>query len=83
MLGDPQEYRNRAGLCRELASDATDPLARKAYLSVADKWDQLAEEIEQAKIILLAINMVGGKTVSAPSAFATPDQGNGSDPSPP
>ena len=83
MLGDPEEYRNRAVLCRELASNATDPLARKAYLSVANKWDQLAEEIEQAQIVLLAINMVGGKTVSVPSALGTPDQGKASDPSPP
>jgi hypothetical protein len=81
MLGDPEEYRNHAVLCRELASNATEPLARKAYLSVANKWDQLADEIDQAKIILLATNMVGAKTLS-PSAFITPDQ-EGSDPSPP
>jgi hypothetical protein len=55
MLGDPQECRNHAVLCRELASNATDPLARKAYLIVADKWDQLADEIDQAKIVLLAL----------------------------
>jgi hypothetical protein len=73
MLGDPQECRNHALLCREHASNATDPLVRKAYLSVANKWDQLADEIDQAKIVLLAINMVGAKTMSAPSASFAPD----------
>jgi len=73
MLGDPQECRNHAVLCRELASNATDPLARKAYLIVADKWDQLADEIDQAKIVLLALNMVAAKPMSAPSASFAPD----------
>jgi hypothetical protein len=63
MLGDPQECKDRAAKCRELAAHAIDPLARKAYLGVADKWDLLAEEIRQAKSVLTAINM------AAKSAF--------------
>jgi hypothetical protein len=64
MPGDPQQCRDQAARCRELAARATNVLARQTYLSVADKWDALAEEIIQAKLVLTAINMVGGDNSS-------------------
>ena len=71
MLGDPQECKDRAAKCRELAAHAIDPLARKAYLGVADKWDLLAEEISQAKSVLTAINMAA-KSAFDPSVLTPP-----------
>ena len=71
MLGDPQECKDRAAKCRELAAHTTDPLARKAYLGVAEKWDLLAEEISQAKSVLTAINMAA-KSAFDPSVLTPP-----------
>ena len=59
MLGDPNECRQQAVQCRALAADAQGPILRRAYLGVAEKWEALAHEIEQAKMLLMAVNMVG------------------------
>jgi hypothetical protein len=72
MIGDPQECKDSAAKCRELAAHATNPLSHKAYLAVADKWDALAEEISQAKAVLTAINMASATDVSGPSAVPPP-----------
>jgi hypothetical protein len=56
--------RERVARYRGLAAQATDPLARQAYLGLADKLDALAAEISQAKAILMAIDMTEGKVAS-------------------
>jgi hypothetical protein len=59
MIGDPEECRKRAAECRELAANTTGPIARDAYLHLAGKWDELADEIIRTKHVLMAINMAG------------------------
>jgi len=73
MLEDPQECKHQAARCRELAAQTTDPLARKAYFGVADKFDALAEEIRQANVILMALNIAGGKERSLRPASENPE----------
>ena len=50
--------------CRALAANAQGPVVRRAYLGVAEKWEALATEIEQAKMVLMAVNMVWPKSAS-------------------
>ena len=57
MLSDPNECIERAQGCRELAAKATDPLAKHAYNSVAEKWEGLAQELADAHAIIAALNM--------------------------
>jgi hypothetical protein len=64
MLGDPEECRQRAAQCRALAADAPGPILRGAYLGVAEKWEALAHEIEQAKMVVMAVNMASPKSAS-------------------
>jgi len=67
MLGNPKECRERGAQCRALAADAQGPVVRRAYLGVAEKWEALAIEIEQAKMVLMAVNMVWPKSASEKS----------------
>ena len=73
MLGDPKECRERAAQCRALASDAPGPVLRRAYLGVAEKWEALAHEIEQAKMLVMAVNVASPKSasVSAPKQIGS------------
>jgi len=64
MLGDPKECRERAAQCRALAADAPGPVLRRAYLGVAEKWEALAHEIQQAKMLVMAVNMASPKSPS-------------------
>jgi len=58
MLRDPKECRQEAAQYRALAADAPGPVLRRAYLGT-EKWEALAHEIELAKMLLMAVNMVG------------------------
>ena len=71
MIGDPQFCREQAEKCRSLAAPAADPLAQKTYASIGEKRAALADEIENPKAILLALNMTASHTWSVPSAAAT------------
>jgi hypothetical protein len=59
MIGNPDDCRKQAAKCRELAVSAPGPIARDAYLSLAAKWDELADEIIRTKHVVMAINMAG------------------------
>ena len=74
MIGDPQFCRKQAKKCRSLAATAADPLAQKTYASIGEKWAALADEIANAKAILLALNMTASHTWSVPAAEATTEQ---------
>lgn len=52
MGADPEECREHAERCRQLALDATTAEARDAYLEAALAWDQLAAEIEGAQAFI-------------------------------
>ena len=67
MLGDPQECREQAAQCRALAAHAPGAVLRRAYLGVAEKWEALAHEIEQAKMLVMAVNMASPKRASESS----------------
>ena len=64
MLGDPNECRQQAVQCRALAADAQGPILRR---------EALGHEIEQAKMLLMAVNMVGksASESSSPKAAVT------------
>lgn len=49
--GDPEECRQYAARCRELADQTNDPLAQKAYLDLAQSWSRLADELERVRIL--------------------------------
>ena len=49
--GDPEECRQYATRCRELADQTNDPLLQKAYLDVAQSWGRLADELERVRIL--------------------------------
>jgi hypothetical protein len=52
MRADPQECREHADRCRDLARTATTTEARTSYLETAQAWDQLAAEIEGAEVFI-------------------------------
>ena len=51
--GDPEECRQYAARCRELADQTNDPLMLKAYLDLAQSWSKLADELERFRVLAL------------------------------
>jgi hypothetical protein len=56
MPGDPNECRQHARRCAELASIATTPEARDQFLSLQMSWIRLAADLEQAKAFIDALD---------------------------
>ena len=50
--GDPNECRERAANCKELAERATRPDARTHFLGLATQWERLASELESTQAFL-------------------------------
>jgi hypothetical protein len=59
MMGDSKECLQYAENCRELASRATDLLLKQTYLNLASRWTDLAEEIERARTLRIALAAIG------------------------
>ena len=55
MPGNPEECRDNANCCRQLAETATGVTARQTFLNLADTWDRLASELEKAQAFLQSI----------------------------
>lgn len=66
MPGDPKECRERAANCRRLA-ESDGPSTRQTFLSLADSWERLASELENAQCFLQAMTAIEPEHLSDPS----------------
>ena len=57
MPGDPNECRQHAVNCTQLAA-AADGLARETLIGLAVTWDRLASELESAQLFLSAMKAI-------------------------
>jgi hypothetical protein len=62
----PQECRQHALDCVELAEHATTPKARQTFLDLSETWLRLARELDGAQGFL---NVLNGAEVNRPSCF--------------
>ena len=69
MPGDPNECREHAATCRQLADGANCDSARVAFLNLADTWERLAGELESVQLFLMAMAAIAPTRPSDPSAF--------------
>jgi hypothetical protein len=58
MPGDPEECREHAAHCRELAAAAGASAARKTIIALAEHWERLANELESAQRFLKAMGSI-------------------------
>ncbi len=56
MPGDPNECREHAKHCLELAAEASSSLAKTRFESLAQTWTRLANDIERTKVLLAFSN---------------------------
>jgi hypothetical protein len=70
MPGDPKECRQHARNCMVLAKEATTAQSKQTFHNLAQSWTRLAAELEQAQVLLDALNGVESKRSpeSAPSS---------------
>jgi len=61
MRADPNEGREHAERCRQLARSATSAEARASYLDTAHSWEQLAAEIEGAQAFIRTMAEIVGR----------------------
>lgn len=76
MPGDPQECRQHALHCVELAEHATTPKARQAFLALSESWLRLARELDGAQAFLNAMSGVKVKPVAAKAISSVAAGGN-------
>jgi hypothetical protein len=69
MPGTPKEARAQAADCRLLARTASSPTVQKTFTDLADQWDRLANELEDAFALLSALNELD---LAAPEADLAP-----------
>jgi hypothetical protein len=65
MPGNPQECREHAANCRQLAKSAKGDTARATFLNLAETWEGLASELESAQMFLQAMDDIERKEASA------------------
>jgi hypothetical protein len=58
MPGDPKECRFHAANCLQLAEAASSPEVRRSFLELAQHWNRIAVELEDAQALLDALNQV-------------------------
>jgi len=56
MPGDPKEARAHAANCTQLAETTSSPTLQKTFADLADQWNRLANELEDAHALLKALN---------------------------
>jgi hypothetical protein len=56
MPGDPKEARAHAVNCTQLAETASSPTVQKTFADLADQWNRLANELDDAHALLKALN---------------------------
>jgi hypothetical protein len=72
MPGDPNECREHAAHCRELAARADTPPARATFLELAKHWERLATELDSAQRFLKAMGDLEPKKSPDESALEKP-----------
>jgi hypothetical protein len=65
MPGDPKECRLHAMNCLQLSEEAIDPKLKQTFVDLAQHWNKLAVELEDAQVLLNTLNALGLKTDSA------------------
>jgi len=58
MPGNPKECRQHAGNCRRLASESLTVSGRNTFLNLADHWERLAAELENAELFIKAMQEI-------------------------
>lgn len=61
MQTDPDECREHAQRCRQLALRAPNAQVKSSYLDTARAWEQLAIEIEGAQAFIKTLAEIGGR----------------------
>jgi hypothetical protein len=56
MPGDPQECRQHALACEQLAEAAATDRMRLTFLHLSQTWRKLAAELESAQTLMVALN---------------------------
>ena len=64
MPGDPKEARAHAANCRQLAETASSPTVQKTFADLANQWNRLANELDDAYALLNALNELDLKSWS-------------------
>ena len=62
--GDPKEARAHAANCRQLAETASSPTVQKTFADLANQWNRLANELDDAYALLNALNELDLKSSS-------------------
>jgi hypothetical protein len=63
MPGDPTECRENAACCREMAARAPSAAARETFHNLADSWERLALQLENAQVL---VKSMGAKEANRP-----------------
>jgi hypothetical protein len=63
--GDPKEARAHAVNCTRLAETASSPTVQKTFADLADHWNRLANELDDAHALLKALNELDLKEATA------------------
>jgi hypothetical protein len=61
MPGNPNECRQHAANCRQLAAEATSVAGRDTLMNLAEGWERLARELESAESFTKAIQEIDPK----------------------
>ena len=66
--GDPKQCQRQAARCRELAAHAPNAVSRATFANLAETWDRLAAELENAQRLLDAIDSIEVEKLPEPAA---------------
>jgi hypothetical protein len=66
MPGDPTECRENAACCREMAARAPSAAARETFHNLADSWERLALQLENAQVFVSLMRATEAKRDFAP-----------------
>jgi len=58
MPGNPKECRQHAKNCRRLAAESRTGSGRNTFLNLADTWERLAADLENAELFIKAMEEI-------------------------
>ena len=64
MEHNPPRAREHAAKCKLIAETAGSPTIQKTFFDLANKWVKLAEELDDARWLLNAVNELDAKAAS-------------------
>jgi hypothetical protein len=74
MPGNPTEAREHAANCFRIAETAASPTVQKTFFDLADQWNRLARDLEDALSLLAAVTALDSNPRSEVDLL-TPDAG--------